>query len=169
MMHARVYRGLLPVILLFLATALPGAAEEPRISDPSYLDQQFMAQQRTLLDELVASNFGRRFNGDTKNDLELLQLLLDRKLVRAGQTRELQAMGVVMGDLLAADLDLKWVIYEDALGRSRALEDDLSDTYLFPMTMIARRREADNMTPVIEIYEKARGTVLHNRPDLPFR
>ena len=32
-------------------------------------------------------------------------------------------MGVIMGDLLAADLKLHWVIYEDRQGRSRALRD----------------------------------------------
>jgi hypothetical protein len=128
-----------------------------------------MNQQRALLEELTSRNFGRRFNAVRSNDLELLQLLLDRRLVGAHQTRELQAMGVIMGGLLAADLDLHWVVYEDIQGRSRALRDGDSDNYLFPITMISRRREADNRTPVTEIYDKARGIIVDSRPPLPFQ
>ena len=110
-------------LLITLCILLPGqtalAQDEPRISELSYLDRQFMTQQRNLLEELTTRHFGRRFNGLQDNDLELLQLLLDRELVRPEQTRELQAMGVVMGDLLAADLDLRWVVYQDQLGRRR--------------------------------------------------
>ena len=154
-------------LLLFSVGAV--AQEPPRIGELSYLDKQFMSQQRALLEEMTASNFGRRFNGQREHDLELLQLLLDKRLVLPQQTQELQAMGVIMGDLLVADLNLRWVVYEDKLGRSRALKDELSDTYLFPMSMISRRREADNMTPVEEIYARATRIVTDNRPSLPFQ
>ena len=153
--------------LLVLPTAL--AQDEPRVGELSYLDRQFMVQQRALLEDLTARNFGRRFSGQRDNDLELLQLLLDRNLVRPEQTRELQAMGVIMGDLLASDLDLRWVVYQDKLGRSRALRDDVSGTYLFPITMISRRREVDNRTPVEAIYNKASRIITDNRPALPFQ
>ena len=63
-----------------------------------------MTQQRDLLNDMAALELGRSFSGDKDNDLQLLQLMLDRRLVRPDQTRELQAMGVIMGDLLAADL-----------------------------------------------------------------
>lgn len=158
-------------LLLALLAQVPGALgqEGARISELSYLDRQYMAQQRETLSELVERNFGRQFNGGRENDLELLQLLLDRRLVRPDQTRELQAMGVIMGDLLAADLDMHWVVYEDPLGRSRALRYRETDNYLFPMTMISRRREADNRTPVQEIYQKAYDIIAPLRPDMPFQ
>jgi hypothetical protein len=133
------------------------------------LDRQFMQQQRESLSDLVARQYGRQFNGETDNDLELLQRLLDDRVVRAEQTRELQAMGVIMGDLLAADLGLDWVIYEDSLGRSRALRYRDTDSFLFPMTMISRRREVDNRTPVAEIYRKAKEAMQAVIPPLPFQ
>ena len=159
--------------LLLLVLLLPGgvvqAQPEPRVGELSYLDQQFMAQQRALLEELAATNLGRRFNGQRDKDLELLQLLLDRKLVRSEQARELQAMGIIMGDLLAKEHDLRWVVYEDELGRSRALRDDVSDTYLFPVTMISRRRVVDNTTPVADIYTRASTIITEQRPGRPFQ
>jgi hypothetical protein len=152
---------------LLLAAAV-AAQSNARIGELSDLDRQYMAQQRALLQDLATMKLGRQFNGNPDNDLPLLQQLLDRRLVRPDQTRELQAMGVVMGDLLAASLDMHWVIYEDAQGRSRALRYRESDEYLFPITMISRRREVGNETPVATIYQKAYDIIAPLKPPLPF-
>ncbi len=78
-------------------------------------------------------------------------------------------MGVIMGDLLAADLGLHWVIYEDRLGRSRALRYKETDNFLFPITMISRRREVDNRSSVSEIYRKAVDAISPAIPKLPYQ
>ena len=161
-------QGILVLSALLMMDTV-SAQQEARISDLSPLDRQYMAQQRELLNDLASANLGRRFSANKQNDLEILQLLLDRGLVRADQTRELQAMGVIMGDLLAAELNMHWVIYEDAIGRTRALRYRQSQEYLFPITMIARRQEADNQTPVAVIYQKAYDIIDPLRPELPFR
>ena len=140
-----------------------------RIGELTNTDLQYMADQRASLDDLATRNFGHPFNGNKDNDLTLLQNLLDKRLIRPDQARELQAMGVIMGDLLAADLGLHWVIYEDRVGRSRALRYKQSDDYLFPMTMISRRQEADNHTPVAAIYEKAHDIMAASIPPQPFQ
>lgn len=168
-MNDRKSTGCFTLLLCMVMAANTLALDEPRISDLSYLDKQYMTQQRELLAELAAKNFGRKFNGTRDNDLDLLQSILDKRLVRAEQKQELQAMGVIMGDLLAADLKLRWVIYEDRQGRSRALRDGSSDTYLFPITMISRRWEVGNHTPVAAIYLKARDIIIDSRPGLPFQ
>ena len=127
--------NLLPLALLALLTCSTAVGQgDVRIGELSYLDRQFMSQQRALLEDLTSRHFGRRFNGEPGNDLELLQQLLDQRLVRQEQTRELQAMGVILGDLLAADLGMHWVVYQDELGRSRALRDGDTDNFLFPVT-----------------------------------
>jgi hypothetical protein len=165
-------KKLFRIALILFASLTAGAslAEHPvTISELSNMDLQFMAEQRQSLQDLAAINLGRQFSGDKARDLDLLQTLLDRQLVRADQVRELQAMGVIMGDLLAADLDMHWVIYEDAEGRSRALRYAQTDNYLFPITMIARRREVGNQTSVQEIYQKAYDIITESRPALPFQ
>lgn len=167
MKHADPLRVLLLAAMLLLLPSQSMAAEA-RISDLSYLDRQYMTQQRELLGDLAALELGRRFNGTRNNDLEVLQLLLDRRLVTAGQTRELQAMGIVMGDLLAAELDMHWVVYEDGVGRSRALRYQESDEFLFPVTMISRRQEVGNQTPVAVIYQKAYDIIAPLVPAQPF-
>ena len=161
-------------LLVFMAGTLFYSAhslaqDEPEIGELTYLDRGFMLQQRELINDIAATNLGRQFSGEKIRDLDLLQALLDRELVKPDQTRELQAMGLILGDLLAADLDLDWVIYEDKQGRSRALRYADTDNYHFPMTMIARRLEADSHTPVVAIYDKAYQSIYRIQPERPFQ
>tara|TARA_R110002072_G_scaffold76878_1_gene179933 strand:+ start:107 stop:613 length:507 start_codon:yes stop_codon:yes gene_type:complete len=158
-------------LLLLLCWGSPGSlAQEPtRTGDLTTVDWQFMAQQRETMQALAMMNLGRQFSGDRKLELALLQALLDKQLVRPDQVRELQAMGVIMDDLLAAELGMRWVLYEDNVGRSRALRYQKSDNVLFPMTMIARRREVGNQTSVVNIYQKASDIIANSTPALPFQ
>lgn len=169
MSSGKLARYALLAALALLVAVYAVAQSDAKIGDLSRLDRQYMAEQRESLMSLAAASLGRRFNGNKNSDLQILQLLLDRRLVTPEQTRELQAMGVIMGDLLAADLDMHWVIYEDRQGRSRALRYRETEEYLFPITMISRRQEADNHTPVAAIYQKAYDIIAPLRPDLPFR
>lgn len=158
-------------LLLVACCATPGgmAQQAGRFEELSKLDLAFMAQQRSLLQDKAAISLGRQFTGSRDQDLDLLQTLLDKGLVRQDQTRELQAMGVIMGDLLAAEFGLHWVVYEDAVGRSRALRYRDSEFVVFPVTMISRRQEVGNSTPVADIYQKASSIIVANTPALPFQ
>jgi hypothetical protein len=153
---------------LALATGVL-ADDPPKISALGSLDRQFLQQQRNRVDELARFDLGRQLQTDKNNNLGILQTLLDRRFVTADQTLELQAMGVVLGDLLAAELDMKWVIYEDRYGRSRALRLRSSDNFLFPITMISRRVEAGAQVDVTAVYEKAYKIIDPYRTPLPFR
>jgi hypothetical protein len=163
--------NMLRLLVLLACWASSGslAQQAAHIGELSTVDLQFMTQQRTILGDLAATNLGRQFSGDRDRDLDLLQTLLDRQLVRPDQTRELQAMGVFMGDLLSVEFDLHWVIFEDVIGRSRALRYRETDNFLFPITMISRRREVGNQTSVADIYQKASDTITASKPTLPFQ
>ncbi len=89
--------------------------------------------------------------------------------VNAGIMNLTQAMGVIMGDLLASELSMHWVIYEDRLGRSRALRYQQTDHYLFPMTMISRRLEVDNRSTVAAIYQRAVDLIKPQLAKRPFQ
>ena len=161
---------LLQVALLALLLATGDLAlAEVEIGELSYIDKTYMQQQRERVAQLSERNLGRKLNGTRDNDLDILQQLLDRKLVTGEQTLELQALGVIMGDLLASDMGLDWVIYEDKLGRSRALRYQQTDNYLFPITMISRRREVDNSETVAEIYQRAQASMAAVIEPLPFQ
>ncbi len=160
-------------ILLVACLAIAGttaAAPDPqlRISELTAIDQQYMAGQRSALEEKARAFLGRSFSGERDRDLELLQALLDKGLVRNHQTEQLQAMGIVLGDLLRQELGMGWVVYEDKRGRSRALRLNRTDIYIFPITMISRRREGGNEATVQSIFNKAVASVKRQREPLPF-
>jgi len=156
---------------LCLSMAAPASiGEEPaKLFKPGTMDLEFMQQQRDRIDELARINLGRQLQASRDNDIGILQALLERRLVRADQTLELQAMGVVLGDLLAKELSMHWIIYEDGHGRSRALQMGESENVLFPVTMISRRAEAGATVDVMNIYQKAVNLMAPYRPKLPFQ
>jgi hypothetical protein len=159
--------------VLFLAVALFAAAAQaqidPKVSPLTQIDRDFMESQRESVDELARVHLGRQIRGEKANDLEVLQQLLDRDAVQPDQTVLLQAMGVVLGDVLSAELDMPWVIYEDDIGRSRALRAGESEHFLFPVTMIARRVEAGAPVDVDAVYAKAVSLIEPHLPARPFQ
>ncbi len=149
--------------------AYPVAAQqfgEPlsrRVEPLTAIDRQFMSDQRARVEQ-AANRIGRQLSGDATRDIDTLQRLLDRKLVSADDKLTLQAMGIVLGDLIAGSLELDWVVYRDRAGRSRALHLHDSEVFLFPVTMISRRFEAGAQVNIQTLYEK---TVTETRQRLP--
>jgi len=131
------------------------AVAEGRVMELTPTDARQLEYQRKAVQDMAALHLGRRISGDKQRDIEMLQMLLDRRIVSSGETRDLQSMGVVLGDLLADELDMEWVVYEDRYGRSKALQLGPSMNFLFPITMISRRVDAGLTVDIGEIYEKA--------------
>jgi hypothetical protein len=132
------------------------------------IDKGHTQRQRQLIDDLARRHLGRQIRGDKYSDLALLQGLLDRGIIDQRDTAKLQAMGVVLGDLLAAELQLSWVIYEDDSGRNRALRYGQLNDVLFPITMISRRAEAGARVDVTAVFEKAVKRYKPLLPPLPY-
>lgn len=166
-MRCHAIQYLLPLLLLLAGPV--SAQDRVWISELSELDRRYMNQQRTDIDDIARRQLGQGFSGQKDRDLDLLQRMLDRELVRPDQTREQQAMGLILGDLLAQELGMHWVVYEDQQGRSRALRYRETDNYLFPMTMISRRQEVANQASVHDIYQQAVEAITRYREPLPFQ
>lgn len=112
-----------------------------------------MANQRADI-EHRANAIGRSLTGVPGRDLDTLQRLLDARGIATDDALTLQAMGVVFGDLLAAELDMDWVVYLDRAGRSRALRYREEETFLFPVTMIERRYSAGAPVNLAELFDR---------------
>ncbi len=157
-------RYTLPSLLMMtLLWSLPTQAAEYRLEPLSLIDQQYMQSQRERIDSLARARLAERLRGDRDSDLALLQTLVDRRLIDREDTLTLQALGVVLGDLLRAEHNLNWVIYIDREGRTRALEIPGTRDFLFPVTMISRRYEVGGEVDVRAIYERASGIVAEVR------
>lgn len=126
---------------------------EIRINPLSTIDRHYMAEQRAAV-EALANRLGTRISGHPERDLQTLQTLLDRQWVPRDDIETQQAMGMVLGDLLAKTLDMDWVVYRDRAGRSRALNYRNTDVIVFPVTMIAKRYSVGAPISVQALYDK---------------
>ena len=99
----------------------------------------------------------------------VLQQILDRAPPDPGETYTLQALGVALGDVMAAQLGLEWVSYRDELGPSRALRLGQTDLVIFPVTMISKRVELSVPFRIEELYRKTAEEIARYRRERPGR
>src|SRR5690554_6920568 len=111
------YRLLLISILLSIFSSvsyahsfsLSNLKEDPFSSEPLDSDKNVLplrqididksAQQRNIIRDLAARYLGKSLLKEKHNDLEVLQLLLDKRIIKKTDRFTLQAMGVVLGDV----------------------------------------------------------------------
>lgn len=159
------FRWLTPLLLL-IVICMPAHAQQWRTEPSSPLDQQYRQSQIDRIAELARLKMGTPLNGKLKNDLQVLQRLLDQRWVRSQQVEQLQAMGIVLGELLRKQYGLQWVTYIDKLGRSRALQIPGTNEFIFPVTQISRRAEVGIEVDVSAVYQELVDAVenIRNRP-----
>ena len=126
-----------------------------RIGPLTHSDERLLSQQRSAIDELVRRHVGSPLTGGTTDDLRVLQEMLDKRVLKPDQTYELQALGVVLGDVMVAQLGFSWAVVEDELGRSRALRLGERDELVYPVTMISKRVKVHVRFTVEELYATA--------------
>ena len=150
------------------AVSLGGEDEfEQRIEPPSASDLRMMDAQREVVNELAMRLLGSPLRVGSKDDLRLIQRILDKRVLKRDQTYELQALGIVLGDVIAEQHGLHWVVVEDEYGRSRALRYEETRNLVFPTTMISKRVETELRFTVLELYELAEEALGEFRASAP--
>lgn len=159
-MHHRILIFMLisAVFLHFPASVTAGYPKR-QISDLTSNDVTQINRQRSIIAQLLRENFGYiKLEGYT-SDLYYLQKIIDKQLISNGDIYDLQALGVVFGDILVKNLNLSWVVVEDRYGRSRALRFEDSEDLFFPVTMISRRVKTDEKINFRLLYKQIEQTV----------
>ncbi|MBI1339705.1 DUF3806 domain-containing protein [bacterium] len=106
-------------------------------------DIDLMERQRALIG-IEARRFGwRDLPGGSCARADLLQLLIDGRVFRRDQKFELQALGVIFGDVLCAEGPFAWVVIEDEYGRDPTVRFKKTSICVHAMTLISKRIEAD--------------------------
>lgn len=170
------------LLLLCLATILaaPVSAQDnetllfnekppyPIIRPLNPLNEQFLIQQRTRVEELTRRHFGQQLQTGNRN-LALLQRLVDAEVIAPDEKRDLQALGVVLGDAFADNhKSLMWRVYEDELGASHAVCVAETQHCLFPVTMISRRVEGGAPVDISRIFEDGKDAMAPYLPRVPY-
>jgi hypothetical protein len=125
-----------------------------QISEPTPEDLQHLAKQRAFIEGYLA-DASRDAYATAAGKLGLLRALLEAKVFRPDQTWELQSMGIVLGDALAQELGLRWVMVQDEYGRDPALAVPGRSVLIFPLTMVAKRVEAGQPVDVFDLFNWA--------------
>jgi hypothetical protein len=147
--------------------SLPAHAQV-RIEEFSWMDRNHMHQQVQSIETLVQMRLGARLRGD-KSDLQTLQTIVDRGLIPQDDQLRLQALGAVLGNVMEAEVaQLKWKIYEDDKGRSRALCVEGTRECLFPVTMLSRRMQVGLKPDVQKVYNDALSLIEPFLPQMPY-
>ncbi len=125
------------------------------ITDLEWVDNFYLEKQENVINELLTRKLGSRLHRQI-SDLSLLQRIIDNQLIKKEEVEQLQAMGVVLGNVLIAQTrQLQWKVYEDKYGRSRALCVEKSNNCLFVITLLSRRLEVGLTVDVKKIFNDA--------------
>lgn len=139
------------------------------ISELSWMDKNKSEKEIQTINELAESKLGVKIQRNL-SDITTLQRLIDQKLVKADNIEAQQAMGVILGNVMQADFPstLEWKVYEDAIGRSRALCVKNTQECLFPVTMLSRRMAVGTTPNVQKIYDDSIDMMKAFLPQLPY-
>ena len=144
--------------ITYAATA--SAAVE--IDDLSWLEQWQTDKQVEVINDLGRAKLGQPVRGN-KDDLELIQRIIDRGLIAKDSIEQQQALGAVLGNLMAQEFNLQWKSYEDSHGRSRAICIPNTEQCLFPITMLSRRMQVGLLPRVERIYTETESMITQYR------
>jgi hypothetical protein len=126
----------------------------PTVKDLNLGQKFILDSNRQNIKDLMTRRLGIVTIKQDLGDLKQIQEVVDRKIIKNGDVEQWQALGVVFGDVLVAELDLNWVSYEDELGSSKALRWKKTENYVFPVTMLSKRVQYKEKVDVFALFEQ---------------
>jgi hypothetical protein len=114
---------------------------QPRFTELSLDDVARLDKQRAVVASAAKGRYGAPRLVRSKDDLPILQRLIDDKVFGETQTYELQCLGVAFGDVLASDMPLRWVMVTDEFGTDPTLRFKDTSIQVNALTMISKRVE----------------------------
>lgn len=128
----------------------------PKFTELSDDDIANLDKQRALVAAAAKQRYGVSGLVRTKADLPVLQRLIDDQAFTKTQTYELQSLGVALGDVMASELPLRWMIVTDEFGADPTLCFKDTTIQVNALTMISKRIERDEKVNVLRLLEITR-------------
>ena len=114
--------------------------KESTIFEPKYTDFTSINERIANILDVKQDDIDDYHEADTT--LSKIQSILDEKKYTSEQTRELQSLGLALGDYLQyKDENLHWAVLRDEYGRDLCLQYKNTALTVFPMTMLSKRVE----------------------------
>jgi len=105
----------------------------------------------------------------TEDDLRLLQRLQDEGMPGAGQEDELACVGIVFGQVLAAQTPLRWITVEWQGERVLGLQYPNTTVIVFPGSMIAKRVNRGEQVDFISLFRSVVDQVEQMKDDPEYK
>lgn len=134
----------------------PSQQAAPKFSELSHEDVASLDRQRALVAAAAKQRYSVLGLARTKADLPVLQRLIDDRAFTKTQTYELQSLGVVLGDVMASELPLRWMMVTDEFGTNPTLRYKDTTIQVNALTMISKRIERDEKVSVSRLLETTR-------------
>lgn len=156
------------IALLLISPLTLAQKKELTIEDLGWTDRTYLDRQVERIDQLARTELGTQLRNDY-GDLTTLQQIVDRDLISSKDREGLQALGAVIANIMLRDVpSLEWKIYEDPVGRSRALCAKNTKECLFPITMLSRRMEQGIKPNVKKVYEEGLALLDEHVMQMPY-
>jgi hypothetical protein len=111
----------------------------------------WLAAQRGKAEALLDDS-ARAVYRNTPGKLGFIRAILEAKAFRPDQTFELQGLGLILGDALAARLGMEWKMMEDKDGTTPCLVLNGTSIILYPQTMISKRIERGESIDILPFF-----------------
>jgi hypothetical protein len=134
----------------------PSQLPAPKFSELSRDDIASLDKQRALVAAEAKQRYGVSGLVRAKADLPVLQRLIDDQAFAKTQTYELQSLGVALGDVMASELPLRWMMVTDEFGTDPTLRYKDTTIQVNALTMISKRIERDEKVNVSRLLEITR-------------
>jgi hypothetical protein len=95
--------------------------------------------------------------------LRLIETILNANWIEPTETWKLQSLGIALGDVLAQEMGLNWVIVDDEFGRDPALQLPNSTIVVFPLTAVSKRIERGEKVDARDLLEGFKQTIEEKR------
>ena len=130
---------------------MPQTIEAPNEDDVDRIARQFIHASQVIQQATRQSLSGKL------TDLDLIQSVLDRKIVEPEATYSLQALGIAFGKVfIENNAFYDWWMVEDEYGRDPAIRYKETTLLVFPQTMISKRIEDGELVDVRKMYDSLR-------------
>lgn len=110
---------------------------------PNAEEQATLQGATTWVNEILEKEFKTKIRlKGTREDIPNLHTMLSEGPYTEDVEAELNSFGMVFGHVLARELGMRWVIYQDDQGSDYALQYQNLELFLFPGDMLIKRAEA---------------------------
>lgn len=127
--------------------------DHPTIQALSPDEVQQLAKHRSFVEAFVPDEAIDGSFATSAGKLDVLHAVLDAGIFGLRKKKELDAIGVVLGDAFVQELGMEWVMAEDHGGRDPAVVLPGTSVVLYPLTIIRHRYESRERSDLRDVFD----------------